>query len=145
MVIEQIRVSSEIDAYCTKCRMVTNHRVVAIVDDMVKRVICLTCDGQHNFRPPPGQKKPVAKTKRVQKGKKMTRTKEIAPTFTQWIELKESLSVEPRPYVMAETYAPGEAIEHSKFGLGFVTKLAAQNKIEVMFDNTIKTLIMNHK
>jgi hypothetical protein len=38
-----------------------------------------------------------------------------------------------------------EAIQHSKFGLGFVTKILSDQKMEVMFEKEIKTLAMNYQ
>jgi hypothetical protein len=143
---EEIRVSSEIDGYCTKCRMITNHRVVAMVDGVVKRVICLTCDSQHNYRTPPGQKPlKTSKAKRVGKELKRARTAEAPQTFEKWIELKENLTDEPRPYNMNESYTEGEAVSHGKFGLGFVMKEVPPRKMEVMFETEIKTLAMNYR
>lgn len=146
MYVEEIRVGAEVDAYCTKCRMVTNHRIVAMMDDVIKRVICLTCDGQHNYRQPPGEKKKTASARRVAKDQKRSRT--IAPkTFKKWLDLKEGGAVEEqaRPYNMAETYSEGEAINHSKFGLGFIQKVMNGGKIEVMFEKEIKILVMDYQ
>ena len=71
MIRDEIRVGAEIDAHCTRCRMLTNHRVVAMVEGTIKRVICLTCSGQHNYHPPAGQKAlKGAKAKRVGKEQK---------------------------------------------------------------------------
>ena len=47
-------VGGEIDAWCTSCRMNLNHRIVAIVRSTPKRVECLTCNKQHNYRAPRG-------------------------------------------------------------------------------------------
>src|SRR5262245_28513441 len=47
-----ISAGSEIDAWCTSCRMTLNHRVVAMVEGVAKRVLCLTCNKQHNYRAP---------------------------------------------------------------------------------------------
>jgi len=146
--LDDIRVGGEIDAICTRCRMVTNHRIVAMVDGLVKRVICLTCDSQHNYRQPPGQKKPTqAKTLRVAKEMKKT----SAPTggarvFAQWMASKEALAASeatPRAYSFKETYEAGESLSHPKFGLGFVQRIIPPNKMEVMFETEIKTLAMN--
>ena len=146
--LDDIRVGGEIDAVCTRCRIVTNHRIVAMVDGLVKRVICLTCDSQHNYRQPPGEKRPIAaKVMRVAKEMKKT----SAPTggarvFAQWTQNREALNsseIQPRPYSFKEIYKDGEAIEHSKFGLGFVQKIIPPNKMEVMFETEIKTLAMN--
>ena len=143
--IERIKPGAEVDSYCTKCKMITNHRVVALVDGVIKRVICLTCDGQHNFRPPPGQKRPkAASARRVTKDKKRVRTS-ASRTFEHWVDLKGTLDPENqvRAYRMTEGYANGEAFQHPSFGLGFVIKPIGSNKMEVMFETEIKTLAMN--
>lgn len=142
---DEIRPSSEIDAYCTKCRMVTNHRVVAIHDGVIKRVICLTCDGQHNYRPPPGQK--AVKTGRAKRIKKdLRRSRTVMPeAFEKWLAMKETLVDDPRPYDMSGDFQVDEAIRHGTFGLGFVTKILSDRKMEVMFEKEIKTLAMNYQ
>lgn len=146
---DQIRPSSEIDGYCTRCKLVTNHRVVAMVDGVVKRVICLTCDSQHNFRPPPGQKKPVISSpKRVAKDeRRVPAPSGGAPVLSRWLELKEALgeSAQARPYRMSETYREGEPLTHPKFGLGFVLKTLGQQKMEVIFEREVKAMAMNYK
>jgi hypothetical protein len=142
---EELRAGAEIDAYCTKCRLVTNHRIVAMAEGVVKRVICLTCDGQHNFRSPPGAKKTKSsRARRVMKGEKRVRN-DPGQAFEHWVKLKSTLPGEARSYIMAEAYRNGEAISHATFGLGFVNKILNDKKMEVMFEKDIKTLAMNYK
>ena len=45
-----------IEARCTKCREILNHRIVAMVEEKVVRVECNTCGGVHNYYPPPAAK-----------------------------------------------------------------------------------------
>jgi hypothetical protein len=118
---------------------------VAIHEGVIKRVICLTCDGQHNYRPPPGQK--ALKTGRAKRIKKdLRRSRTVMPeAFEKWLAMKEALVAEARPYNMTGGYQVDEAIEHSKFGLGFVTKILTDQKMEVMFEKEIKTLAMNYQ
>ena len=145
MVYEEIKVGSEVDSHCTKCKLLTNHRVVAMVDGAVKRVICLTCEGQHNYRPPAGEKKKAATAKRIKKTEKRSRT-ESPRSYQQWLDWKAGITEETtiRPYNMKESFGAGEIVEHSKFGLGFVMKVLSGNKIEIMFEKEIKTLAINY-
>ena len=146
--LKDIRVGGEIDATCTRCRMVTNHRIVAMPDDVIKRVICLTCDSQHNYRQPPGAKKPAtASVRRVSKELKKTSDPSGGRIFAQWLASKNKLAASeeetPRSYNFSEAYKAGECLSHPKFGLGFVQKIILPNKLEVMFETEIKTLAMN--
>ena len=46
-----------------------------------------------------------------------------------------------RPYSMETRFAAHEIICHAVFGIGVVTALLAENKIEVLFQNGYKVLI----
>ena len=46
----KLAVGSDVDAYCTKCKMVLTHTVVAMQGLKPRRVKCNTCSGDHNFR-----------------------------------------------------------------------------------------------
>lgn len=46
-----------IDDYCTRCRLIMNHSVVAIVEGEVKKVRCTTCLTEHPYRKCKGGKK----------------------------------------------------------------------------------------
>ncbi|MBI4460819.1 MAG: hypothetical protein HY648_12275 [Acidobacteria bacterium] len=55
------RLGDIIDDYCGRCRLLTNHSVVAIVGEEVKRVRCRTCDNEHDYRHGKGTQKKKAK------------------------------------------------------------------------------------
>ncbi len=59
----RLRLGDTLDDYCPRERRVTNHAVVAMVDDEIKRTRCTTCDAEHEYkaaRVPPRRKKPEA-------------------------------------------------------------------------------------
>jgi hypothetical protein len=39
-----------VDDYCSRCRLLMNHGVVGMVGDEIKKVRCLTCQGEHTYR-----------------------------------------------------------------------------------------------
>ena len=52
-----LRAGGEVDSYCTKCRMVLNHRIIAMVGTIPRKVECSTCNSHHLYRArPPGEK-----------------------------------------------------------------------------------------
>lgn len=55
--METFRLGDVLDDYCTRCRLLTNHSVVAIVDDAVKKVRCRTCNHEHDYRQGQGGQK----------------------------------------------------------------------------------------
>src|SRR5258706_5395331 len=51
-----LKVGCDVDRWCTKCRMMLTHRIVAMAGPKPARVECETCHSQHNFREfPPGE------------------------------------------------------------------------------------------
>ncbi len=48
--MSEIRLGDIIDDHCTKCRMLTNHSIMAIVNGEAAKVQCRTCYHEHNFR-----------------------------------------------------------------------------------------------
>ncbi len=43
-------VGDEIDDYCSRCKLSTNHSIVSMVGEEVGKVRCRTCNSEHNFR-----------------------------------------------------------------------------------------------
>jgi len=54
---KELRLGDEIDDYCTRCRLLTNHGVVTILDGKVGKVRCNTCYFEHTFRHAKGGRK----------------------------------------------------------------------------------------
>ena len=55
----QYRLGDVIDDHCVKCRRVTNHSIVSLVDDQAAKVRCRTCYHDHDYRheqAPPSKK-----------------------------------------------------------------------------------------
>ena len=53
------RLGDVIDDHCIKCRRVTNHSIVSIVESQAAKVRCRTCYHDHDYRheqPPPSKK-----------------------------------------------------------------------------------------
>jgi hypothetical protein len=46
----RLRLGDILDDYCPRERRVTNHAVVAMVEDTVKQTRCTTCDAEHPFK-----------------------------------------------------------------------------------------------
>ena len=55
-----LRAGGEVDSWCTKCRLVLNHRIIAMMGPKPVRVECSTCGSHHNYRgTAPGEKAPA--------------------------------------------------------------------------------------
>ena len=59
----RLRLGDVIDDYCPRERRITNHAVVAMIEDTVKQTRCTTCDADHEYKhakTPARRKKTVA-------------------------------------------------------------------------------------
>jgi len=148
-------VGGEIDAYCTKCRMDLNHRIIAMVGEDVKRVECLTCHGDHNYR------RPLAEREKEKERKAMRAAIHAAPGTTPkssgprterggsgklaakqlW---ERSITGQPptafKSYTVKQTFATGELIRHSRFGDGVVARVIDAQKVEILFEDGPRTM-----
>src|SRR5688572_19864616 len=46
----RVRLGDILDDYCPRERRITNHAVVAMIEDTVKQTRCTTCDADHEYR-----------------------------------------------------------------------------------------------
>jgi DNA-directed RNA polymerase subunit M/transcription elongation factor TFIIS len=149
--MKELEVGQDIEAYCTSCRMDLNHVIVAKKDGEVKRVRCLTCEKEHNYRPPKGEsaktktkaKKKSTTAKKTNKKKKTTRrTKTKEERLEQaWIDaVGQDRDVPARAYEPTEAFTVGELIQHATFGLGSVQEVYLTGKMEVIFRTGVRLL-----
>ena len=56
-----MRLGDYIDDYCSRCKRGTDHAVVSLVVEDVKKVRCRTCSYEHTYRNNRGGKKEMTK------------------------------------------------------------------------------------
>jgi hypothetical protein len=142
------RVGSEVDAYCTKCRMDLSHRVVAVLEARPKRVECQTCHSQHNYRKPKGAVSgPRATAAAVTAGSatKAPRAKRIPKAAAELLlEWETRVAGKSRTdftrYSVKHTFALDQLVEHPNFGQGYVATVQEDKKINVVFRDGAKVL-----
>lgn len=57
--LSELRLGDVVDDYCVKCRRLTNHSIVSIVESKAAKVRCRTCYNDHDYRfeqAPPSKK-----------------------------------------------------------------------------------------
>jgi hypothetical protein len=130
-----------IDARCTRCREVTNHTIVAMIEERVVRVQCNICGGIHNYHGPKKEKESTSS--KASKASPAPRRARGGLTADQreWLEFQESVDPQPaRQYAMGHCYQVDELIDHPVFGLGVVRAVVKPNKMEVLFKDGRKLL-----
>jgi hypothetical protein len=124
------RVGGDVDSFCTKCKMLLGHTILAMVGERPKRVRCNTCQGEHNYRasaaPPVKRSSAAAREKAV---------------ITSWEALLAGKDLaRARKYSLRDRFEKDEVINHALFGIGIVQEVRG-DKIGVAFKANIKTLI----
>ncbi|MBK9169861.1 MAG: hypothetical protein IPM24_20705 [Bryobacterales bacterium] len=54
--MSRVRLGDDIEDFCIRCKRITNHLVVSILDDVAAKVRCRSCHSEHDNRngePPP--------------------------------------------------------------------------------------------
>jgi hypothetical protein len=112
----RVRLGDILDDYCPRERRITNHAVVAMIEDTVKQTRCTTCDADHEYRgakvPAPRRRKPGAaegvlvdaRPRRVQAS---AADPEIEPV-EESAEAPETQDQPPPPAPVAETVPEAE-------------------------------------
>lgn len=119
MTTETFKVGGEVDSKCGKCKVVTSHVIVAMLEEKPKRVECLACHALHNYRPPTPVKAPRAKS-----GKATKRGRAGAV-----LEISEENAVD---YTPKGKFTMEQTLRHKKFGFGLITKVEP-TRITVIF------------
>ncbi len=136
--ITTFSVGEEIDAWCTKCKLELGHTIVAMVDNLPKKVKCNTCSGTHVYRMKPSARSTTAKST-------TRKTKSRDKDFVKYMAiLAGSDHPDAKKYKISENFQADDVISHSKFGTGVVTSIVSTNKIKVFFNDGLKMLIQNH-
>ncbi len=149
--MKALTAGSEIDAWCTSCRLDLGHRIVAMVDGRPKRVECLTCGGQHNYRAPQTEKDKAATSGRPKRSgskaapKPTQRARAEQERVTDWEAHVSGKSADAfTRYSMNQRFSEGELVTHKKFGEGYVTEVLEDGKVSIMFRDGARTLAHGH-
>lgn len=152
MSVKPLAAGSEIDAWCTRCRLDLGHRIVAMVDRRPKRVICLTCNSEHNYRPPrasPHAKEPrPATTERAphRPSAKGHSPRSALRQLADWEAHVAGRAVGAfTRYSVERTYEPGELVLHGRFGEGYVVERVGADKVTVMFRDGPRVLVQGRR
>ncbi len=153
------RVGGEIDSFCTKCKMDLNHRIVAMVGTDVRRVICLTCGSEHNYRKPAVEKERerekraaaqslsrtsssvASSSSKSSKSRAGATLRDAGNPRATW---ERAIAGQPagafRSYAVKEAFEVGDLVRHSKFGDGVVARVLDSKKVEILFEDGARTM-----
>jgi len=144
-----LRVAGEVDSWCTRCRLLLNHRIVSMKSGKAYQVECLTCRSQHLWRVgSPGDKptaggSPARPRSPAASGARASSARAQAAVRQEqrWEQATLGRGVlDFKTYDVGGTFLEGELLRHKKFGDGVVTRVIDAHKVEVLFRDEPRTL-----
>jgi hypothetical protein len=143
------KTGQDIDSFCRKCDLLLAHVIIAMNGSAVAKVECKTCRSIHAHK---AEKKAAASTKTARAGSEKSRSSKSSSSRTKKAlsagmdyadmmrgqDLSRALRYKPQ-----SLFEEGHILDHPTFGLGVVTKLLDDGKIDVLFPIGSKVLIHN--
>lgn len=130
-ILKKEDVGEEITSRCTKCKKDTEHVIESKVGKKIGKVRCRVCESTHNYR-----KAGSTTSASGRKRSKMT----AEETWNH--RMRTASSAKKVVYTLSGVYKLNDVIDHSHFGLGSVTQILPEDKIQVIFKEGEKILIM---
>jgi hypothetical protein len=128
------KMMDEIVGYCSKCKLELNQRIIRVEAGAPKRVLCLTCNTERAYR----------KSAPAKAGEgKVRKTRAASAKVDQEAEWRAKLdkgNKTPKAYAMDKSFLLDDRIEHQLFGVGLVVSLMRPDKINVFFQDGLKTM-----
>jgi len=134
--MSSLQVGKEVLSHCNKCKLPLAHIIVSMKSQKtIGKVICNTCKATHVYKDPNKVKKKKASTRK---------TKKTESHLEQFNNAIKAASDKMQNYSLKTQFYKGDLIQHPKFGKGVIEKTLDTNKIMVIFEDQIRTLIHNH-
>lgn len=124
---------ADIDAYCSRCKLVLAHVIIALRGSRPAKVECKTCKGVHAYR----EEAPSPRSVRRSTARDSAAASQAA--YDSMLAGKDISRA--AKYRANETFDLEDVLDHKSFGIGVVTRVLADNKIEVAFANGPKVLV----
>ena len=132
-------VGKSVDSWCARCKLMLAHTIEAVINKKITRTHCNTCGAQHAYRcNPPGTASAGARGAASAGGRSKTAT---SPGVDYQALLCGKEVGNARAYKISERFQLKEIIHHPIFGLGVVVGVRDANKVDVGFNDGLKTLV----
>ncbi len=144
--VEGLEVGQELETHCTRCKMEMLHVITVVKGGKIKKVMCKGCYTTHAYREmnlfEVDDPKPKRKPGRPRKAEK--KAVKRGPRKKDWSSLVSTIDESQIvDYSISSDFTDIPAIRHKQFGVGVITKVLADNKIQVLFKDETKILAQN--
>ena len=129
------KTGGDVDSYCNKCKLLLAHVIIAMDGARPVRVECKTCRAVHAYK-----KSVPGSSSGTRKPREKKLAGGITPSDYEKVIKGHDLSRAQR-YKTSVNYAEGDVLDHTTFGLGIVSRLLGDQKMEVVFPVGLKVLV----
>lgn len=133
-------VASSYYCRCSKCGVDRYHKVVTHTNETTVRLKCEVCGktGNHNLE---AKKASASRSKTPRAASAKSQSAKATAHAAEFETLRSSTNVdEAASYSMKATFKTSQALQHPKFGLGFIRSVQG-DKIEVFFEDEVRLLV----
>jgi len=131
----------EVLSHCNKCNLPLAHTIVVMKDHKTPdKVRCNTCKTTHVYKDP--SIKTVAKRRMPKLGTPTHKTSKIN-LEDMWSQAMKTSAGQELTYSIQTKFNKGDVVNHPSFGVGIVEKTIDNDKIEILFRTSFKTLMHN--
>lgn len=123
---------SDIDAFCSKCKLVLAHVIIAVKGARPARVECKTCSSVHAYRKSEPDRRVTRRTTKTGVAAKLAAFEALMEGHDPQTALRYNVSSE---------FKEEDVVEHKTFGMGLVTRVLSDKKIEITFQAGTKVLV----
>ena len=124
----------DIDAHCDECESVMEHVIVVVRGKRPDRVECKKCGATHAYR--------AARPTPRRRSSGVDKIKAPAQDIPNYDKLMKGRNLSQAvTYKMSTRFNEKDVIDHKVFGIGLVTRVLNDDKIEVVFPTGLKILV----
>ena len=132
-------VGKSVDSWCARCKLMLAHTIEAVINKKITRTHCNTCGAQHAYRrTAPGTASAGTRGASSASGRARTAP---SPDVDYQALLRGKEVGNAHAYKISERFKLKEIIHHPIFGLGVVVGVRDANKVDVGFNDGVKTLV----
>ncbi len=155
------------NARCSRCKDITSHVVIVVVDNVPVKVECCACKSIHKYSMPNVSTKkkdegplrvranqsreravenaaktsaPMTLSANSTNKTKKTKSEKVEDYRQLWQSKMSKSFGESRPYNMSIEVSKNDIIDHPVFGSGLVISIVANDKAEFLFAEGVKLL-----
>ena len=128
-----VEAGADIDAYCSKCKLLLAHVIIAMRGSRPARVECKTCSSVHTYRDDAPKKRTT---------RRATSRDPAAQALAAYEGVMDGRDISrASKYGAKEVFSLEDVLDHKTFGIGLVTRVLSDKKIEVVFQTGNKILV----